>query len=36
MQGVAGVFVEAGSIPQALESYDATVNPEPLRAATGG
>jgi taurine transport system substrate-binding protein len=36
MAGVAGVFVEAGSIPQALDSYDATVNPEPLRAATGG
>ena len=36
MSGVAGVFVEAGNIPQALESYDATVNPEPLRAATGG
>jgi taurine transport system substrate-binding protein len=36
IQGVAGVFVEAGSIPQALDSYEATVNPEPLRAATGG
>ena len=35
MKGVAEVFVGAGSIPQALESYDAVVNPEPLRAATG-
>jgi taurine transport system substrate-binding protein len=35
MGGVAGVFVEAGEIPSALESYSAVVNPEPLRAATG-
>jgi taurine transport system substrate-binding protein len=34
MQGVAGVFVETGSIPSALESYDATVNLGPLTAAT--
>jgi taurine transport system substrate-binding protein len=36
MQGVAGVFLEAGSIPEALDSYDATVRPESLRSATGG
>lgn len=35
MQGVAGVFVEAGSIPAALDSYDATVNTGPLAAAKG-
>ncbi|HVG49031.1 MAG TPA: ABC transporter substrate-binding protein [Rubellimicrobium sp.] len=34
MKGVAEVFVGAGSIPEALESYDAVVNAEPLRAAT--
>ena len=34
MKGVAQVFVDAGSIPQALESYGAVVNAEPLRAAT--
>lgn len=33
MQGVAGVFVEAGSIPSALDSYEATVNTGPLAAA---
>ncbi len=33
MAGVGDVFVEAGGIPQALDSYDAAVNPEPLRAA---
>ena len=32
MQGVAGVFVDAGSIPSALDSYDATVNTGPLAA----
>jgi len=33
MKGVADVFVEAGSIDGALESYDATVNTGPLAAA---
>jgi taurine transport system substrate-binding protein len=33
MQGVAGVFVDAGSIPSALDSYDGTVNTGPLAAA---
>ena len=33
MRGVAGVFVEAESIPSALESYEATVNTGPLMAA---
>jgi taurine transport system substrate-binding protein len=33
MQGVAGVFVNAGSIPSALESYAPTVNTGPLAAA---
>lgn len=35
MKGVAGVFVDAGSIPAALDSYDATVNTGPLAAAKG-
>lgn len=35
MKGVAGVFVEASSIPSALDSYDATVNTGPLTAAKG-
>lgn len=35
MQGVAGVFVDAGSIPGALDSYDATVNTGPLMAVKG-
>ena len=35
MKGVADVFVEAGSIDSALESYDATVNVGPLTAASG-
>jgi taurine transport system substrate-binding protein len=35
MKGVASVFVQAGSIPSALESYDATVNTAPLAAAQG-
>jgi taurine transport system substrate-binding protein len=34
MAGVAGVFVEAGAIEAALPSYDATVNPALLQAAT--
>ncbi len=34
MKGVAGVFVGAGSIPSALDSYDATVNTGPLEAAS--
>ena len=33
MKGVAGVFVDAGSIPSALDSYEATVNTGPLAAA---
>jgi taurine transport system substrate-binding protein len=33
MKGVAGVFVEAGSIPAALESYEGNVNTGPLAAA---
>jgi len=33
MAGVAGVFVDAGSIPSALESYDGAVNTGPLAAA---
>ena len=36
MAGVAEVFVGAGNIPAALDSYEGTVNIEPLRAATGG
>jgi taurine transport system substrate-binding protein len=32
MKGVADVFVEAGSIDKALESYDAAVNTGPLKA----
>ncbi len=35
MQGVAQVFVDAGSIDGALDSYDATVNLGPLKAASG-
>jgi len=34
MGGVAAVFVEAGSIDGALDSYDATVNVGPLTAAS--
>ncbi len=34
MKGVAGVFVEAGSIPAALESYEGAVNLAPLTAAS--
>jgi taurine transport system substrate-binding protein len=33
MLGVAGVFVESGSIPSALETYEANVNTGPLTAA---
>ena len=33
MKGVAGVFVEAGSIPSALDSYNATISVGPLEAA---
>ncbi len=33
MLGVAGVFVESGSIPSALETYEANVNVGPLTAA---
>lgn len=35
MGGVAGVFVEAGAIPAALDSYQGVVDTGPLRAATG-
>ena len=35
MQGVANVFVEAGSIDAALDSYDGAVNVGPLTAAQG-
>ncbi|MEO9518036.1 MAG: ABC transporter substrate-binding protein [Paracoccaceae bacterium] len=35
MQGVAGVFVGAESIPSALDSYDGAVNTGPLEAAKG-
>ena len=35
MKGVADVFVNAGSIDGALESYDATVETGPLTAASG-
>ncbi|MCD1624803.1 ABC transporter substrate-binding protein [Seohaeicola saemankumensis] len=34
MKGVAQVFVEAGSIPSALESYDNLVNTGPLASAS--
>ena len=34
MKGVAGVFVEAGSIPAAKDSYEANVNVGPLTAAS--
>ncbi|EYD76355.1 Taurine-binding protein periplasmic protein TauA [Rubellimicrobium mesophilum DSM 19309] len=33
MKGVAQVFVDAGSIPSALDSYDGVVDAEPLKAA---
>ncbi|AXI43828.1 ABC transporter substrate-binding protein [Sulfitobacter sp. SK011] len=35
MKGVADVFVEAGSIDSALDSYEDTVNTGPLEAAKG-
>ena len=35
MAGAAAVFVEAGSIPSALESYSNAVNADPLAAAKG-
>jgi len=35
MKGVAGVFVEAGSIPSAKDSYESNVNVGPLMAASG-
>ena len=35
MGGVAGVFVDAGSIPSALDSYAGAVNTGPLEAASG-
>ncbi len=35
MKGVADVFVEAGSIDSALDSYEGTVNTGPLEAAKG-
>lgn len=33
MKGVADVFLDAGSIPAALDNYDAAVDIEPLRSA---
>jgi taurine transport system substrate-binding protein len=33
MLGVAGVFKEAGSVPETLESYEGAVNAGPLQAA---
>ncbi len=36
MKGVADVFVEAGPIDAALDSYDANVNTGPLNTAAGG
>ena len=35
MKGVADIFVGAGSIDAALDSYDAAVNTGPLTAAAG-
>lgn len=35
MKGVAGVFVNAGSIPSALDSYENAVNSGPLESAKG-
>lgn len=35
MKGVAGVFVDAGSIPSALDNYESRVNVGPLTAAKG-
>jgi len=35
MKGVADVFVEAGSIDAALDSYEGTINLGPLQAAAG-
>ena len=34
MKGVAGVFVEAGAIPSARDSYEDAVNTGPLKAAS--
>ena len=34
MKGVADVFVESGSIPSSLESYECNVNTGPLAAAS--
>jgi taurine transport system substrate-binding protein len=36
MAGVAGVFVEAGSIPQALPSYEGVIDAAPLQAVAAG
>ncbi|WP_299646812.1 ABC transporter substrate-binding protein [uncultured Jannaschia sp.] len=36
MQGVAGVFTEAGSIPSSLETYEDTVDTGPLQRAQDG
>ena len=35
MKGVADVFVGAGSIDAALDSYEGTINTGPLQAAAG-
>ena len=34
MQGVAGVFTEAGSIPAAVDTYADTIDTAPLTAAS--
>jgi len=35
MKGVAEVFVQAGSVPAALDSYESAVNVAPLSSAAG-
>ena len=35
MKGVADVFVQAGSVPAALDSYENAVNVAPLSSAAG-
>ena len=35
MLGVANVFKDAGSIPEALDTYEDAVNAGPLTAASG-
>ena len=36
MKGVAGVFVDAGSIGKSLDNYENSVNAEPMSIANGG